>query len=193
MGRWAGSFCLAVITICVNLAILARQATASPLETATTLVTLSAWSPQSLIDDPPLKNPTPSDRAEFQIILPCLQKIRAGYEAQLPALQQQYDTIVRQLGTVRAKGTAAEQALNEATGFIRLMNISELAITDGSKLAASPDFQINKGLIDAMNRQLQLWRINNPNAPNFLAEQIQKTELTTVAIYRERLQTQCGF
>jgi hypothetical protein len=192
MGRWVSSFCLAVITICVDLAIFVQQATASPLETATTLVTLSAWSPQTLIDDPPLRDPSPSDRAEFQVIRPCLQKIRAGYEAQLPALQQQYDLIVRQVGAGRAKGSAAEQAWSEATGFIRLMNISELAITEGGNLAMSPDFQFNKGLIDALNTQLRAWTIANPKAPNFLADQIQKTKLTTVAMYRDRLRTQCA-
>lgn len=192
MGRWVSGFCLVVIVVYANLAILVQQASASPLDTATTLLTLSAWSPQTLIDDPPLRNPSPSERAEFRTIRPCLQKIRAGYEARLPEIQQQYDLIVRQVGIERAKGSAAEQAWTEATGFIRLMNISELAITDGGNLAASPDFQINKGLIDALNTQIEIWQRTNPNAPNLLAQKIQQTKLTTMALYRERLSTQCG-
>jgi hypothetical protein len=192
MGRWAGSLRLAVITACFNLAIPAQQAAASPLDTATTLLTLAAWDPQRLIEDPPLANPSPSDSAEFKIVRPCLRKIRAGYEVELPALQRQYDILVGQVGTAGAKNSAAEQALNEATGFVRLVNISELAITNGSNLAASTDFQINKGLIDALNQKIREWIILNPNAPNILAEQIQKTKLSTVAIYRERLRTQCG-
>ncbi|WP_334519293.1 hypothetical protein [Bradyrhizobium sp. AZCC 2230] len=192
MGRWAGSFRLAIVIVCFNQAIPAQHAAASPLDTATTLLTLAAWDPQRLIDDPPLANPSASDSAEFKIIRPCLRKIRAGYEAQLPALQRQYDILVRQVGTAGAKDSAAEQALNEATGFIRLMNISELAITNGSNLAASADFQINKGLIDALNQKIEEWRRLNPYAPNVLEEQNQKTKLSTFAIYRERLRAQCG-
>jgi hypothetical protein len=192
IGRWAECFRLAVTTACFSLAIPAQQAAASPLDTATTLLTLAAWDPQRLIDDPPLANPSPSDSAEFKIIRPCLRKIRTGYEAQLPALQRQYDILVGQVGTAGAKNSAAEQALNEATGFVRLMNISELALTNGSNLAANADFQINKGLIDALNQKIRDWIILNPRAPNLLAEQIQKTKLSTIAIYRERLQTQCG-
>ena len=191
MGRFSTGFYVLATAVGINFAAQAQQADTSPLGMATTLVTLSVFNPQRLIDDPPMANPTPSERAAWQIIRPCLQKIRAGYEAQLPALAKQLQLIQDQLGPKRSQGTAADQAWKDATAFIRAMNISELAITDGANLSASPDFQMNKRLMDQLKVVLEQWARNNPNAPNFMAQTIEKQISLSVGVYRELLRTQC--
>jgi hypothetical protein len=75
-----------ILTLAVCMPVVAVAS--STLDLATTLMTVAAFYPQKLIDDPPLKGSTPAEMAAWQVIRPCLQKIRGGYEAALPRLTE---------------------------------------------------------------------------------------------------------
>jgi len=181
---WSKGTCILISSVFINSAAGAQQTSSPALDAATTLVTVAAFYPQRLIDDPPLT--TPSDRPTWQIVRPCLQKIRSAYQAHLPLLAEQLRKTQIALGQ-QTQGTAADSAWNDAINYVRAMHISELAITDGSSLASDPDFQLQKNEMDRAWTLNETWKQLNPNAPGLLESVIPMSS----AIYRELLRTQC--